>query len=89
MRNLRSLLRREPAALGSLVASLIPALVLLGVLPMNEEQMAAVVVAVNATVGFAVRLAVTPVLAADGLAAEPQRGAGERERAGAQRSPAL
>ena len=89
MRNLKSLLQREPAALGSVIASLIPVLVLIGVVPMNEEQMAAVVVAVNTTVGFVIRLTVAPVLAADGLAAQPQRGAGERERAGAQRRPAL
>ena len=89
MRNLKSLLQREPAALGTVVASLVPVLVLLGVLPMNEQAMAAVLVAVNTTVGFMVRLMVTPALPTDGLAAQPQRGAGERERAAAQGSPAL
>jgi hypothetical protein len=89
MRNLKSLLRREPAALGSVVASLIPVLVLVHLLSLNEEQMAAVVVAVNTTVAFVVRLTVAPVLPTDGLAAESQRSAGEGERAGAQGSPAL
>ena len=101
MRNLKFLLKREPAALGTLVASLIPMVVLAGLVPMNEQAMAAVVVAVNTTVGFAIRLTVAapaparrrrrrrPVLAADGLAAQPRGGAGERERAVAQRRPAL
>jgi hypothetical protein len=90
VRNLKSLLQREPAALGSVVASLIPVLVLIGLVPMNEQQMAAVVVAVNTTVGFVIRLTVAapvparprrrrrPALATGGLAAQPQRGAGER-----------
>jgi hypothetical protein len=63
MRNLKLLLQREPAALGSLVASIMPVLVLLGVVRIDEAGIAAVVVAVNALVGFATRLAVTPVAA--------------------------
>ena len=63
MRNLRSLLQREPAALGSVVASLIPVLVLTGLVPMDEEAMAATVVFTATTVGFGVRLFVSPVAA--------------------------
>jgi hypothetical protein len=61
MRNFKLLLQREPAAVGSLVASVMPLLVLLGVVRIDEAGIAAVVVAVNAGVGFATRLAVTPV----------------------------
>jgi hypothetical protein len=61
MRNLKSLLQTEPAALGSLVASILPVLVLLGVVRVDEEGIAAIVVAVNTTVGFVVRMSVTPV----------------------------
>jgi hypothetical protein len=60
MRNLKLLLQREPAALGSLVASIMPVLVLLGLVRIDEAGIAAVVVAVNAAVGFGVRLAVSP-----------------------------
>jgi mRNA-degrading endonuclease toxin of MazEF toxin-antitoxin module len=60
MRNLKLLLQREPAALGSLVASIMPVLVLLDVVRIDEAGIAAVVVAINAGVGFAVRLAVSP-----------------------------
>jgi hypothetical protein len=57
------LLRREPAAIGTLVASVLPALVLVGVLDIDEKAIAAVVVAINAIVTFAVRLSVTPAMA--------------------------
>ena len=60
MRNLKSLLQREPAAIGTLVASILPVLVLLKVLTLDEAQVAAIVVAVNTFVGFGVRLAVVP-----------------------------
>jgi hypothetical protein len=63
MRNLKLLLQREPAALGSLVASIMPVLVLLGLVRIDEAGIAAVVVAINAGVGFAVRLAVSPTSA--------------------------
>jgi hypothetical protein len=63
MHNLKLLLQREPAAVGSLVASVMPLLVLLGVVQIDEAGIAAVVVAVNTGVGFATRLAVTPVAA--------------------------
>ena len=60
MRNLKPLLLREPAAVGTLVASILPVLVLFDFLSLSEAQVAGLVVAVNALVGFAVRLAVTP-----------------------------
>jgi mRNA-degrading endonuclease toxin of MazEF toxin-antitoxin module len=63
VRNLKLLLQREPAALGSLVASIMPVLVLLGVVRIDEAGIAAIVVAVNAAVGFATRLVVSPTAA--------------------------
>jgi hypothetical protein len=60
MRNLKLLLQREPAAIGTLVASIMPVLVLLGLVRIDEAGIAAVVVAVNTAVGFGVRLAVSP-----------------------------
>ena len=60
MRNLRLLLQREPAALGSLVASILPVLVLLDVIRIDEAGIAAVVVAINTAVGFGVRVLVSP-----------------------------
>lgn len=60
MSRLLTLLRQEPAALGSLVASVLPALVLIGVLQVDEKTIAALIVAVNAVGAFAVRLTVTP-----------------------------
>jgi mRNA-degrading endonuclease toxin of MazEF toxin-antitoxin module len=60
MRNLKLLLQREPAAVGSLVASIMPVLVLLDLVRIDEAGIAAVVVAVNAAVGFGVRLVVSP-----------------------------
>jgi hypothetical protein len=60
MPNLKPLLLREPAAVGTLVASILPVLVLFGVLTLTEAQVAAIVVAINTIVGFAVRLVVTP-----------------------------
>ena len=63
MRNLKAVLQREPAAVGSLVASVLPVLVLLGVVRIDEAGIAAVVLAVNTLVGFAVRIAVSPVTA--------------------------
>jgi hypothetical protein len=60
MQSLKHLLQREPLALGTLVASILPALVLFGVVSLDEAQVAAVVVAVNAVVGFGTRLTVSP-----------------------------
>jgi hypothetical protein len=61
MHNLKLLLQREPAAIGSLAASVLPVLVLLGVIRIDEAGIAAVVVAINTIVGFAIRVAVSPV----------------------------
>jgi hypothetical protein len=61
MQNLKLLLQREPAAIGSLVASVMPVLVLLGVVRVDDAGVAAIVVAVNTVVGFAVRVLVAPV----------------------------
>ena len=61
MQNFKLLLQREPAAIGSLVASVLPVLVLLGVIQIDDAGVAAVVVAVNTFVGFAVRVLVAPV----------------------------
>jgi len=60
MRRLVTVLQREPAAIGTLVGSVLPALVLIGLLNVDEKAVAALVVAVNAFVGFAIRLTVTP-----------------------------
>ncbi len=64
MLSLKHLLQREPLALGTLVASVLPVLVLFGVVSLDEAQVAAVVVAVNAVVAFGIRLMVTPAPAA-------------------------
>ena len=61
MRNLKLVLQREPAAFGSLAASILPVLVLVGVLRIDEAGIAAVVVAVNTIVGFGIRVLVSPV----------------------------
>ena len=61
MHNLKLLLQREPAAVGSLIASIVPLLMVFGIAPFNEAQTAAVVVAVNAVVAFGTRLLVVPV----------------------------
>lgn len=74
MRNLRMLLAREPAALGSLVASILPVLVLLDLIRIDEAGIAAVVVAINTAVGFGVRVLVSPTSPGDPLtSAAPER----------------
>jgi len=73
MRNLRILLQREPAAVGSLVASIMPVLVLLDVIRIDEAGIAAVVVAVNTAVGFGVRVLVSPSSPGDRSALAPER----------------
>ena len=60
MRNLKLVLQREPAAIGSLAASILPVLVLLGVVRIDEAGIAAVIVAINTVVGFVVRVLVSP-----------------------------
>jgi energy-converting hydrogenase Eha subunit B len=64
MRNLKQVLQREPAAVGTIAASVLPVLVLLGVVQIDEAGIAAVVVAINTIVGFAVRVSVQPVAVA-------------------------
>ena len=61
MRNLKVVLQREPAAVGSLAASILPVLVLLGVIRIDDAGIAAVVVAVNTIVGFGTLVLVSPV----------------------------
>jgi hypothetical protein len=61
MHNLKLLLQREPAAAGSLVASIVPLLMVFGIAPLDQAQTAAIVVAVNAVVAFGTRLLVAPV----------------------------
>jgi hypothetical protein len=57
MRNLKQVLQSEPAALGTLVASILPVLILLGVIhSLSDQEVAAIVVAVNTSVGFLIRL---------------------------------
>ena len=70
-RNFMSLLQREPAAVGSLVASVLPVLVLLGVIQIDEAGIAAVVVAINTMVGFGVRLLVSPAAGSGASAGAP------------------
>jgi hypothetical protein len=53
-------LASEPAVIGGFVASILPALVVLEVMSLTGEQIAAVVVLVNATVALLVRVCVTP-----------------------------
>ena len=64
-------LAREPAAIGAIVASVLPALVALGVLTLDEQAIGALVVAVNTSVGVVVRLVVTPSAAQVGTSAPP------------------
>lgn len=50
----------EPAAFGTLVASILPAFVALGVFTMDAETIGVLVVAVNALTGFGIRMLVAP-----------------------------
>jgi hypothetical protein len=54
-------LAAEPAALGTLVASVLPAFVALGVLSLPAETIGVLVVAINALTGFGIRLFVAPL----------------------------
>jgi hypothetical protein len=65
------LCKREPAAIGALASALLPTLVLAGVLRLDEQAIAAVVVSINAIVAFAVRLAVIPTGTAGGSSSDP------------------
>jgi hypothetical protein len=53
-------LAAEPAAVGSLLASVLPALVALNMIDLDAESIGVLVVAVNTLVGFALRLVVAP-----------------------------
>jgi hypothetical protein len=64
-------LSAEPAALGTLVASVLPAFVALGLLHMPAETIGVLVVAVNALAGFGIRMLVAPLPAATSTAAAP------------------
>jgi hypothetical protein len=65
MRNLKLVLQREPAAIGSLAASILPVLVLVDMIQIDEVGIAAVVVAINTFVGFGIRVAVSPITGAN------------------------
>ena len=59
MRNLKLVLQKEPAAIGTLVASILPVLILLhAIRDLSDQEVAAIVVAVNTTIGFLIRLMV-------------------------------
>ena len=51
----------EPAAFGTLVASVLPAFVALGLLSVDAETIGVLVVAVNALTGFGIRMLVAPL----------------------------
>ncbi len=70
MRPFLTRLAAEPAAVGSLLASVLPALVALRLIDLDAEAIGVLVVAVNTIVGFAIRLAVAPVAPARAAAAE-------------------
>lgn len=58
-------LQREPTAVGTLIGTTLPALVVLGVLRLDDHAIAALVIVVNALVGFAVRTLVSPADSSD------------------------
>jgi hypothetical protein len=61
MRPILNRLAAEPAAVGSLMASVLPALVALQLVSLDAEAIGVLVVAVNTIVAFALRIVVTPV----------------------------
>ena len=61
MRSILNRLAAEPAAIGSLLASVLPALVALRLISLDAEAIGVLVVAVNTIVAFALRIVVTPV----------------------------
>ena len=61
MRSIPNRLAAEPAAIGSLMASVLPALVALQLISLDAESIGVLVVAVNTIVAFALRVVVTPV----------------------------
>jgi hypothetical protein len=69
-------LAQEPTAVGTVVASVLPALVVLGLVSLDEQAIGVLVVAVNAVVGFTLRLRVTPSTQAPAEPARPDPAAG-------------
>jgi hypothetical protein len=59
MRRVIEVLRREPALIGTLVGTVLPAFVAIRLLDVDERTVASVVVIVNALVDCAVRFSVT------------------------------
>jgi mRNA-degrading endonuclease toxin of MazEF toxin-antitoxin module len=86
VRNLKLVLQREPAAFGSLAASILPVLVLLGLIRIDEAGIAVVVVAINTFVGFGVRVFVTPAEPGTISVAPVRRARARRARAAASAS---
>jgi hypothetical protein len=62
-------LAAEPAAVGTTLASVLPALTALGIISLDGETVGILVVAVNALVGFGIRMVVAPLIASAGAAA--------------------
>jgi hypothetical protein len=60
MRTIIDRLAGEPAAVGTVLASVLPALVALELVSIDEQAIGVIVVAVNAVIGFIVRLLVAP-----------------------------
>lgn len=58
--NLKNLLSKEPVAIGSAIVAVLNALVLLGVMSLNVEQITSVNIALVAVLGLLTRTAVTP-----------------------------
>jgi hypothetical protein len=69
-------LAQEPAAVGTVVASVLPALVVLDLVSLDEQGIGVLVVAVNAVVGLAVRLLVAPSAGATAERARPDLAGG-------------
>jgi hypothetical protein len=59
-RHILQRLALEPAAIGTTLASVLPALVVLDLVSLDERSIGVLVVAINALVGLAVRLLVMP-----------------------------
>ena len=71
---MRPILQRfaaEPAAVGTTLASVLPALTALGVISLDGETVGILVVAVNALVGFGIRMVVAPLLSTAAAAPAP------------------
>jgi len=66
------ILQREPTAFGALVGAVVPALVLLGIVHLDDKAIAGLIVAVNAIAGFGVRFAVTPASTSTAPARAPR-----------------